>query len=692
MNILWIATWVVGYKRRVGETVVLDGIAILDKSNRVILSKSINIENIDALISNLLDSNVVERVKSADEGFIKTSLNSYQVYLYKVNDELLTIFQQSEKIGNLLKSNYIAQFIKNKLIKIGIRDRREISKLDKEFKCLINPKTPDINKFYSMLMSVINGLSQEELIKYALTLFTEIKSYEVKDIDQLLKPYHVVNFEDGVKRSIAAAFYGDLIESFRLALGAIKYKWDAIVALFAFYVGFKLREFPAHYIAPTKKSLDNILKRVKPKNEIERILYNFFKLLRDSMDSYKAFLESKAFIRRNVDRIFEIFEGLQNVYYKDILSFILSTIDPGVLSRRKIEVLRDYIGARSHILGAYLRVALSRLRSLSIVGARELFVRDVLGYIRWMRSNYLNSKEELIELLRKGLLDGSSRESREVLITYIGTLTEYLRSVYYALSIREMSFSKLENYIREVLSEFLEGLKIALEKPPQVPLDQLFEPIEFGSLIVYFSISYMNDSDKEEFIRGVLNLISSLYIILKRNINEDRLPSKWITRLFVLLWLSSMLSSWINDMQPYVIPLGRDVLNYVKKKRKEVLKASRDTFVLILLTMSSSISYLSMSLNESKRREMFNKLNSELESLLNWILKGRILQIPLLISLVESMIRLGISTGLTISDSEMSYLVSIAKAILNENIGDTRKMILYDLLGENKHMNFIKRD
>jgi len=667
---------------------LFSGLAIIDKSNNVLFLESITIKNFEKILSDLISSSELGKISKVKEDMTKVRIDHYYAHLYRINDYYITIFHESERIGNLLKSYFLAQWVKNKLF--CIKNKRNLSKLSKEFKYILKPKNPNLKTYVSLLSEIIENLSREELVKYALTLFTEIKASEIKDADQLLKPYRVVNFDDGVKRAIAAAFYGDLIEAFRLALGAIEFKWDNIIALLAFYIGYKLRELPAFYASPSKSMLDGLLKKIKPKSEVERLLANYLKLLRKSLDSYKAFLESKVFIKKNIDRIFEIFMSIEDVYLKDILSFILSTIDPGVLSRRKIEILQDYIGARSHILGAYLRVALSRLRSLSLIGARELFIRDVLGYVRWIRSNYLNSKEELVELLREKKIDATDRETREILISYLGSLTEYLRSIYYASSLKDMNFSKIERYIREALREVLEGLKIILEKPPQVPLDQLFEPLEFAALILYFSLPYLDENDREEHIRGILNLISSLYVIVKKSINEKRLPSKWFSRLFVLFWLSSMLSSWIRDVQPYIIPFGRDILSCINQRGREVTRVSQETFILLILTIISSINYLGLMLDESKRKKIFNKVSSDLESLLSWVLKGRILQIPLVISLVESLIRLGKSLDLKLSDHKMDYLVSIGKAIMKESVGEARKMIIFDLISENKQMNYVK--
>lgn len=672
------------------EKLLFSGLAIIDKSNNVLFLESIDIEGFGKIVRNLITSNKLDNLDRAKRDIVKIKIDGYYAHVCRINDYYLTIFHKVERIGNLLKSSFIAQWVRNRLSMV--KSKRDLSKLSKEFKSIIRPRNPNLRYYVNLLSSIIKDLSEDELVKYALTLFIDVKSPVVRDVDQLLKPFRVVNFNDGVKRAIAAAFYGDLIEAFRLALGAIKFKWDNVIALFAFYTGYKLRELPAIYISPSKSMLDDLLKGIKPKSEVEKLLVNYFKLLRKSLDSYKAFLESKAFIRRNIDKIFEIFTSTENIYLKDILSFILSTIDPGVLSRKKIEILQHYIGIRSHILGAYLRAALSRLRSLTLLSARELFIRDVLGYIRWIRSNYLNSKGELIKIIRENKINTGDRETREVLIRYLGFLTEYLRSIYYALSLREMSFSKMERHIREVLNEALEGFKIILEKPPQVPLDQLFEPLEFTALILYFSLPYLNEGDREKYIRGILNLISSLYIIVKRGINEKRLLSKLFSRLFVLFWLSSMLSSKIRDVQPYIIPFGRDILYYINKRGKEITKASEETFVLLVLTLVSSISYLGIMLSSDKREKIFNRISSNLESLLSWILGGRVLQIPLIISLVESLIRLGKSLDLKLSNHKMNYLIAIGRAIVDENIGEARKLIIFDLIGEDKQINYIRGD
>jgi len=660
--------------QKLEETALLKGLTLISREGDIILFETTEKQLRTEEFMNRLSAISLTVVKEFKPPLMKKRIDSHHAHIYKLDDMYVGIMLDSDRIGSIMLSSFLAEYVRNILKIVNIEDRKEVTKLRKKLSMILDPRKPKLSVFLNLLRKIINEASREELIKYSLSLYSRIEKVETNR-DALLAPYKVVNFDDGIKRALAAAFYGDLIEAFRLALGALQHKWDNMVALFAAYIGLKLQNFPSDYAAPSFKLIKKLLKKVKPKTSIETILLNYLKLAEKAYKSYLDFLRVKIYLREHVDEIFDVFRRRENVYQTDILAFILSTVDPTILTRKKIDDLHNYIGERSHILGSYLKSAISRLRSFTMIGARDLYVRDALGYIRLVRSRYLNARSDLIELLARGI-EYVDRKVREIFITYISALTDYLRSIYYSFSIRDINFESVKSLVNEALRETIEGLKIIIEKPPQIPLDALFEPIEYAGLIIFYSEPYLSRGEAEEIMRGILNLMASFYILLKKNAAQNRLGSWWITRLSVLLWLSALFTSKISDFQPFIVPLARDIITMLKKKRGALAKAGEESYALILMTLIATLGYLSSLLPEKTRVTVTERLSEDFLNTILWILSTRIYQIPLIASLVDSLLTLLETIDFESKDVMNRYLITLAKGLLRENIGNVRKRVI----------------
>lgn len=653
---------------------MLKGILLVDSEGKQVVFKVL-----EKVLETAEFRNVLQReLLSASDQLLKEKIENYVFYKKVLDGYHIGLIFDSDRIGTRTYANLVHGLIKYYSRRADLSDTKNIKVLEKKIEEIFAPKTPELEHFLNIARSVISRARKEELVSYSLTLYSKIERPR-ENQDRFLTPYKVVHFEDGLKRALAAAFNGDLIEAFRLGLGALEHKWDDLAALFTFYVGLQLRDFSSDYPAPSLKLLRKILKKVKPKNRVISILLGFAEIALKAEERYDKFLELKLYLKDHIDEIYEIFLKEKDVFQNDILAYILSTVDPNVLTRRKIMGLNRYIGLRSMILGAYLKSALDRLRSFSIIGARELYVKDVLGYIRLVRSKFLNARSELVELLKRGL-EYYDKKAREVLINYVSSLTDYLRSIYYSFTIREFEFEKVSSLLREALRDVVEGLKIAIEKPPPVSLDVLFEPIEYASLLLFYADPYLEDTEKEELMRGVLNLLASLYIVLKRNILQGRLASWWLTRCPILLWFSAMFSSKIEEFHPFIVPMFEDVYNIIKRGKKLLLKTSKDSYALALMSTIATSAYLASILDLETKIDVSEKLSKLFIDAMLWTFSTRIYQIPLIISIIDALTKLFYEVK--IEDGELINLVLYAmiEGLLNENIGKMRKKVLYDRL------------
>ena len=339
--------------QKLEETALLKGLTLISREGDIILFETIEKQLRTEEFMNKLSTISLTVVKEFKPPLMKKRIDSHHAHIYKLDDMYVGIMLDSDRIGSIMLSSFLAEYVRNILKIVNIEDRKEVTKLRKKLSMILDPRKPKLSVFLNLLRKIINEASREELIKYSLSLYSRIEKVETNR-DALLAPYKVVNFDDGIKRALAAAFYGDLIEAFRLALGALQHKWDNMVALFAAYIGLKLQNFPSDYAAPSFKLIKKLLKKVKPTTPIETILLDYLKLAEKAYKSYLDFLRVKIYLREHVDEIFDVFRRRENVYQTDILAFILSTVDPTILTRKKIDDLHNYIGERSHILGSYL--------------------------------------------------------------------------------------------------------------------------------------------------------------------------------------------------------------------------------------------------------------------------------------------------------------------------------------------------
>ena len=604
-------------------------------------------------------------------------IDDFLVYFIRKNEFLFSLIFDSQWAGQRLLLGYIKSLIDQKFKEF---DERSIVKLGRELSHrFLKPRLPDIRKLLNILNKIVDVLSKEEIIKYSIELYSKDISRRL-EYSSLFKPYRVVNFKDGLKRAIAASYYGDLLEAYRLLLGALEFKADNIAALFAAYIAMQLRRLPPQYPAPQIDAVKKVMSMVKPKRLHEKILLDYINTLIKAERSYEAFLNIKKFLRRHINELFKAFKELEDVYHTDILAYILTTADPTVLSRVKIDFLHQYLGNRSMILGAYLRSALSRLRSFSLLTARELYIKDLSGYLRLLRSKYLNARVDALKIIDRGI-EYYDRVARETLITYVTMLVEYLRGVYFSFSIREVNYDDVESFIKEVLREAMEGLKIVTDKPPPIPLDAIFEAIQLLGLILHYAETFLDATIFEEITRGFLTVCQSFYLLLSSALAHGRLSSEWITRLPVLLMLSSMYMAKIGEFQPFTVCLVKDILKVLNKHKKELIRVNAESLALVVISLLVSIVCLITFMPEDTQRKFAAMIKSILMHIVEWSMSKTLISVPLWTMLIDSL-RTLIITAENMREDYYTIIRDLSRAVVREDIGAIREAMLMSILRE----------
>jgi len=661
---------------------LVKGLAVIKRDGEVIFYDAIDDYLLSENFKNILVKKVMEGYQESLKEFQKDSIDGYYMYTSAINSNIAVFLLDTDRIGSWAYVKFLHEKMVQLLEKCDLTKHKDLKFFRKSLENMLKVKQPRLKDLLDLLKHVIKALSEESLMKFALSLYSSRARQREKEA-RILSPYKVVNYEDGVKRAIAAAFFGDLIEAFKLALGALQYKWDNLTALFAAYVGLQLREMSPDYPAPSLKLIRSLLRKIKPKTTCEELLKGYLELLLKSQTSYRAFLEAKEYLYKRINEIFDIFRNTKEVFHSDILAYILSTTDPSVLSRHKIIYIHDYVGNRSMILGAYLKSALARLRTISMISAKELYIKDALGYVRLVRSRYLNARVELDEVIKKEV-EYLDRQTREIMISYIYALTDYLRSVYYTFTVEDVDFDDITMFIYEAVRESIEGLRIIIERLPPVSLDIMFEAIEFLGLILLFSLPYIPASEIETYSRGLLNIMGTFYYALRENILSDRLGAWWVTRFPVLLWLSAAFSNKINDPQPYIISLSRDVIQLIKRYESDILKTSYESYALTLMSLIVAIMYLVSFVPENIKVKVGEKMAEKIEKIILWLLSNTIFQVPLWISFIDSFLNFTQQVSFRMSEKLRRTMEVLASGVLKEKIGELRKKILIDLLGNVK--------
>ena len=520
---------------------------------------------------------------------------------------------------NVLGANLISKLLFESISKL--RDPREIKEFAANF---MRVKIPNLKGLLNELRKLIQKALSVEMVKYSLKL----RGFEYYEQYQLpLRPFKVINFEDGVKRAITSAFNGDFANAYNLVKGALVFKSDNLAKLLAVYLGYLLLINPYTYPAPKKEELEKLLLDVAPENEIEEILKKFELELLKGLESYINSQNAIILLKKNVDKLFDIInKKLESEFLRDFLAFILITFEPSVLSSQKIDFLIEYIGDRSFFLNEYLKAAINKLRTWSIMVALDIPWKDIIGNVRRLKSQFINSKIDLTETIKNYELDINIKKVRESLIGAFMNMVEYLRLLYWSMSLKTTVLKDLKEFLPEALFESYEVFKMIVDAIPPVSLEIIIDSAYIFSSIAYICRG-LSEGSFSDILREAHTVNQSVFEIISINAEFNRLNVPALIKVIPLAWISLNISSLLDDISPFtlralelIIPRLIEIVDDIKEKNIERY--------LLLDFFTRMIKANILALIESEDDKLFGIANELVEEFYSFIKAGAF--IPLL--------------------------------------------------------------
>jgi len=638
-------------------------ILITDEQGKIVESYS-SLEEVNE------DAMKIIATKSGDLIISRGAINLEDLIIFGRNQGPYNIFLAFK--GNIPGVNLISKVLFESISKID--DPHEIKNFVVSF---MRVKIPDLKTLLTEISTLLKKALSIEMIKYSLKL----RSFEYYEQYQLpIRPFKVINFEDGFKRAMISAFNGDFVNAYNLITGALRFKEDNLARLVAVYLGYLLLINPYTYPAPKKEELENMLNNIIPKNEIETFLKEFELRLLKGLRSYGSSQDAMNLLKKNIDKLFEIIgKKSEDELLKDFLAFILITFEPSILSSQKINFLIEYIGNRSFFLNEYLKAAINRLRTWSIMIALDIPWKDIIGNIRRLRSQFINSKVDLLDVIKSYELDINIKKVRDNLVGAFMNMIEYLRLLYWSMSLKETVPQDLKEFLPEALFESYEIFKMIIDAIPPISLETIIDSAYIFSSIAYISRG-LNENSFLDILRVAHSVSQSILEIVSINTEFNRLSVSAIIRAIPLIWVSLNIASLLDDIPPFTLKALEAIIPKILEIVDDIREKNIERYLLLDFFMRMIKANMMILIN-AEDNQLFKMANELIEEFYSFIKAGAF--IPLLCIPLADIINM---LSQKIKDDSLRRKLKdvfrdVIKFIVEEEISPVVKNILLKTLG-----------
>ncbi|MHA1616303.1 MAG: hypothetical protein ACTSX9_03235 [Candidatus Njordarchaeales archaeon] len=625
-------------------------LALNDKGEAILrmfprdLMRKINLEKLENYVFQTF-SNAMKEVINI------VSYEGFSIYGIRSEKSIIALISEGRRKGLKATVMYIAE-----LIKQFEHGKRTLNSIKKEInRKMFLRKIPNVKLLYKVIKKTIRTSEEKEQKTYP----------------ERIKPYSVVDFRDGLKRGLVACYAGDLIEAYKLVLGALERGDISIGRLFAAYLGLQLISLPPNYPAPRLDEVKELIKKVKVENILESISLSYLRLLLGSFTSFKKHIESRNYIISEMDSLFKILQEEKDILVKDIIAYLLATSEPYFLSRKKADFLLKYVRERSPIIGSYVWASLSRSRTIGSLYTGKIPLEDILGMLRELRSRFFTAKNEFQKVI------GDSKAEKRALIRLAFVTEEFARALYWFLTLEGLRIDVVKDVVEQLIFLQMDGLQIIIEKKPPVPLRVLFDTFYTIFLNYHYAKYVMNLEEIGTLEYGLLTIGEKIYETLLKTIKTGRFSADMPLKIATLAWIISYLSMKTRRESPILHRLLGLLTELNSRKVREISRVSFENYLVYLGSVGMALLNVLIENPKLRERDLRKVLNFVTEVAEYILLRG--LYAPIFtISILKSIQNVleKVETGSDIKER----LRILKKALSNEDLNELEWKALEDIM------------
>jgi len=637
--------------------ILILGILALEETGKLVLKMLSKQRRVDI---NAVKDYLFQNCEELQKNELKIlSYDELSLYVARTNNHIVSLITDGKRKGFKAAITYIAGLFNNlEAGKISLKDiQRELS-----HKVFLK-RTPKRDILCKLMKDLIKR-STPKVLKRG------VKSTRIS-LSEKIKPFNVVSFEDGVKRSLVACYSGDLLTAYRLAIGALNKKDDSLIRIFAAYLGFQLISLPPNYTAPSFEEIRELIAKAKPRKTLEEILYAYVKSLVESFRSFEEYVKARNYFVTKIDELFQLMNSTEDLSVKDIIAYFLATSEPYFLSRKKADFLIRYVRGRSPVIGSYAWASLARARTIGTIYSGRIPLEDAVGILRELRSRFFTTMNEL-----RIIGDKNRSAEREALIRLAFVTEEFTRSLYWILTLENLRLEGIRDLLEHIILLQLDGLQMLLEKKAPVSIRLLFDIFYTTFLNYRYMETIMKKESLEALEYGLLTMAERLYQIIIDAIDEGRAISDIALKIASLAWMISYLSMKTRRKSPVLPSLLELVAKTNGKRLKEISRESLDSYLVYLGSVGMA---LLESLFDSKleSEKVSRLINYVLEVADYIILRG--LYSPLFMISILDTIQRALSS-FKINEKSKTHLILLKKSLSNEELNILEEALLEKVL------------